>query len=885
MVTKITTENNNGMNISVIGYYNHYNIGDDQYKESFGRIFRQYLKISQEPNVRFIDCDRLHENTFGDDEVIILGGGDILNGYFMNKVVAKFTGCRNKIIALSVGLPYKDTLVNTNLLSIIDYIFIRTTQDLELFSQYFHPHRVLYMPDISCILTSNRQSIVDNKYVKRLETAKSMGKRIVSISLSRHIYNERSIDHYNSITNVFGQFVKMLLQFDFHVVFLPFNTNGSNTKENDILIHQDVLDIITKSSTTTLSSITFVDEQLTTDELLAIFDKVDVSVPMRFHACLFSIYTMTPFFPVFTTRKIKNLLLDISWCYGYELETDSRDVPTHIDMNVLAARFICMTESLKSRTYLYDKLNSINVDFYKALNTGVSKFIDAITIGYSKSVVQSLYTSPVEATDKRIDEVWAAVQQFIVSKGYNSLAEVSDEAVQQIIVSIVSYNLTNGCINSSYTCGLKQKMFDRAIPYNYREEWKWILRHNETANKRTQSKLLLSNPYGLFDMAFVDQNDYSGAHRSGWQYVFESVKYLHNENSDLLLDLYVDRTFHWNLEINRILGIVPYRKHWIGFIHHTFDTTFSDYNCWGLLQNEDFRESLKCCRGLIVLSGYLKKQLETELQKQGFTVPVHVLMHPTDMCVPKFSMKSFLNNGDKKLIQIGGWLRNTYVFYCLTLPKQIKLKTCNGINVIKVSLRKVCLLGKHMSNYHPSPMFLNTLHSALQDEMETNNYPGFSGNASTNANISTNCSRGNNKLHNNWYKHFYEDISHRIKGVDYLQHVNNAHYDTLLTENIVFVSLVDASAINTLIECVVRNTPIIISKLPAVVEVLGESYPLYIRMDGENGNSLDKQVERMLSDHNSIRKAHQHLKGLDKSRLNIQMFVKQFVEVVKKCNG
>ncbi len=57
--------------------------------------------------------------------------------------------------------------------------------------------------------------------------------------------------------------------------------------------------------------------------------------------------------------------------------------------------------------------------------------------------------------------------------------------------------------------------------------------------------------------------------------------------------------------------------------------------------------------------------------------------------------------------------------------------------------------------------------------------------------------------------------------------MSNDDYDKLLTQNIVFLNLREASACNTLIECVVRNTPIIINRIDAVEEVLGSKYPLF----------------------------------------------------------
>lgn len=46
----------------------------------------------------------------------------------------------------------------------------------------------------------------------------------------------------------------------------------------------------------------------------------------------------------------------------------------------------------------------------------------------------------------------------------------------------------------------------------------------------------------------------------------------------------------------------------------------------------------------------------------------------------------------------------------------------------------------------------------------------------------------------------------------------------------------NSSANNTILECIARNTPIIVRTNPAIVEYLGENYPLYF----ESLNDLNK---------------------------------------------
>ncbi len=60
-----------------------------------------------------------------------------------------------------------------------------------------------------------------------------------------------------------------------------------------------------------------------------------------------------------------------------------------------------------------------------------------------------------------------------------------------------------------------------------------------------------------------------------------------------------------------------------------------------------------------------------------------------------------------------------------------------------------------------------------------------------------------------------------------LGRVSDEEYDALLEGSVVFLNLFDAPANTTVVECIVRNTPILVNRLPGVVEYLGYDYPFY----------------------------------------------------------
>jgi hypothetical protein len=106
------------------------------------------------------------------------------------------------------------------------------------------------------------------------------------------------------------------------------------------------------------------------------------------------------------------------------------------------------------------------------------------------------------------------------------------------------------------------------------------------------------------------------------------------------------------------------------------------------------------------------------------------------------------------------------------------------------------------------------------------------------------------------------------RSVNQLNFQKNEDYDDLLSMNIVFLDLIDSSANNAIIECIVRNTPIVVNRLAPVVEYLGEDYPLYY----ENFEEADKK----LSDLNVLKDAHEYLIEMDKSDLTREAFLHSF---------
>ena len=298
-------------------------------------------------------------------------------------------------------------------------------------------------------------------------------------------------------------------------------------------------------------------------------------------------------------------------------------------------------------------------------------------------------------------------------------------------------------------------------------------------------------------------------HRGGWKTIIESLININFYNTNAKIDFLdvVESKFLWNPNTN-------YKciNKWCGILHCTYNTPphLNNLNLNVMFEKPNFIESLKTCTYIITLSKYLTKYIKNKFHDMNLSIPVYTLKHPvvTENIIP-FNYEEYKNNSNKKLIQIGQQLRKVSSIYLL-----------NSLNY-----EKMWLTGCKDMNH------ANFL---LQKELE-------------NLNI---------------------DKNKFITNVEMTYTETFSHYDWLLSRNVVFVDLFDAGANNTVLECIVRNTPIIINKIEPVVEYLGDGYPLYF-------NNLD-EVPFLLSDE-KILEAHVYLCNIDKNDLSIDLFIKNLL--------
>ncbi|MCA9750434.1 MAG: hypothetical protein KC414_15090, partial [Romboutsia sp.] len=276
-----------------------------------------------------------------------------------------------------------------------------------------------------------------------------------------------------------------------------------------------------------------------------------------------------------------------------------------------------------------------------------------------------IYEIPNIMTSSIFNDTYSEILSLINSKTNNLTNKLSDKDSIEI-AETMCFRISQDPF-SEYVFGAHINIRDK--PNQLREQIDWIV-------KDVRSKYISQRE--KFNLNYMNQDSFRGVHRSGWQFVTDYMHIL-DSNNGVIMDTYLDRTFGWSSELLSKEGIIPYTSAWVGFIHHTANIEYSDYNCVNMINNKQFLQSLPTCVGLYVMSNYMKKWLSHKLKQLNYNILIEVLMHPTEIPKLIYTGKHHYN-----LINIGAWYRNPFTIY-----------------TIDTKYKKKALRGPRMDNYFP----------------------------------------------------------------------------------------------------------------------------------------------------------------------------------------
>lgn len=852
----------------MLGFYDRGNLGDEAFKTMFPLYFR-YLGIFDVECV-FASTDDV-DVIPKDVAAVVMAGGDTITPYFMEKVkrlLWKYTG---PFYGISVGLPYDD---DVKYLKMFDHVFVRSQYDAKIASDEIGARNVTYMPDVTLTWQTTKAFAMSNPFVHMPSQRPGLRTEIGVCLASPLLRFKPTV--FRGVVEALTSVLISRPQCRLH--FFAFNTNMRSVKECDVIVMKQVHDEIACNP---LHPQEFKNRMvlhdhdalpLDADRMINKLSTMDMVVCMRYHSVMFSYMANTPFVTLSETKKIRTLLDDIN--YDKKCIVDASKYPEDSTSTLAIDLMKAIRHVLDTRKGMMAHVQTPLAFTPLLLQRARSVLAEDAPFRTRYRIVKFV-PQPTVSLDAVIQRACLNLGSFLESSindtVLDSVQPLDIKQMDPLIMSRIICHAVTGNVDNRCLWGLKENM--TKPHFNLRDAIQYIFQdHNSTTNKELvgmmANKYYLQMPVKRRVFADIDPfacHTNSSVHRSGWSYVVNHMMNLNarefERKPDLIIDTFADQTFHWAKESMEIAGNIPITKPWIGFLHHTFDTTHSEYNLVALFNDPVFLKSLETCRCLIALSEYLASQIRNALFSLGPTcldVKVKSLVHPTMFVSQKFTFEKFMRNPDKKIVQIGAWLRNPYSIYALPLPSA----TDERYNPLK--LRKCALKGKQMQNYFMPPDFFVNFYKQCKDMEGMGGVCGPSEDTLCRAYF-------DNKYINGMYHKLLSDHN----SVEVINTLSNDGFDELLTENIVFLDLVDASAVNTVIECIVRNTVLIVNRHPAVEELLGKDYPGFFDSLFEAAIIVGKE--------DTLKSIHEHMShNVDKKQLGISHFMERLQDVIEE---
>lgn len=795
--------------VLILGFYKKHNLGDDLFEYILTKWLPDTECIFSDPH----DLKELPENL----SCVCIGGGDLINDYFMDTIRNLLKDYKGPVYGIGLGVPYPK-LLTASYLDIFDFINIRTSSSFDKLKSIM-PDRCACGPDIVRALTNEVAKERSTSDISNFQNSSSslsaaptvntrglFGTKKIGVFLAKPMISNREENRevvFNKIVSLLKNIAEIggpswLAMKTYDLYLYSMNTSGTN--EDDSLLTREIYERLKG-----YRNVHLITSEIKPDEVLSLFKSFYATICTRFHAHILSLNAGTPIFSLYSCEKVRDLIV-------------SEGLEEYAEKMIINPQTLAPTDfNLDSAITKFNNLIH-HYDFV------VEKLKTKVDITPTKMCILNLIYYLPKFRKYDIEGAIASVQKYMGVSDLDACILTPENA--SYLAKAITFTLTRN-ENAPFSWGLEQNLARGNAPGKIVDSIKWIV---ENCNIKKNTNYLNSTipfPLRKYNFEYLGTEQQSGIHRFGWSGIVNELQKYHNPDG-VIFDHYCDRTFGWHREHLAKLGLIPYRKKWTGVFHHTGDESYDKNNLTECIKTKEFLESLEYCESIIVLSQYLKDWLKKNLK---YRVKIRVVYHPMPEFEKKWTYDNWKKNPDKKLIQIGSFLRNTYAIFALPKPKR---------------MRKCAIRGKNMDNYFPKENFLEELHLNIPHvECDSN----------------TICRHRTNKFMTG----LCDDIRRQIESVEIIREVSNEEYDNLITSNVIFINLFNASACNTILEAIRCTTPIAVNPLPAVVEYLGKDYPLYY-------NTFEEAID-LLNNERKIIEAHVYLKRKDKTFINMDTFL------------
>ena len=261
------------MNVNVVGWYNHGNVGDDNYCLSFPIVL---------PNHSFTFSETPIENA----DAYILGGGDVVSDAFLAPF-QKLSKAPKHIMSASMSKVIDVSLFNS--------IALRDKQSIENALQ--SGYKANYAPDFAFALTENKHHGIE--LIKKYFAKNDLYEKVVGIVINSYLMpqpnDDFSINRYTVFEHFSYQLARALNEIDASFIFMPFGTLAPADDR--------VSNGMVSSRCKFFKKNAVIYDPITVQDSLDIIAACDAVISTRLHSSIFSCLTSTPFVDITHNHK------------------------------------------------------------------------------------------------------------------------------------------------------------------------------------------------------------------------------------------------------------------------------------------------------------------------------------------------------------------------------------------------------------------------------------------------------------------------------------------------------------------------------------------------------------------------------------------------------
>jgi hypothetical protein len=265
------------------GYFNEWNCGDDAFVYVFKFLNKLYpkYKISFSANQKY--------------DLKVLGGGDVINNYFIDErmATAETDTVKKSCIGFGIGIPYISLVDN---LKCFKCCYLRNKLDYE---KYKDVYNIKFIPDITWLLPR----IIRLDKVINCDKILGSNKMKIGISLPRQYFHDKYTHLYIDLVKELSIFINKMDSNKYEIHLIPFDINKNKIKENDLILNMHLSKLCP-------NVVNHVVEQnyKYVDVIYNLVNTMDFMVVGRFHAHVFSTILKKPFVSLSCSRKTSELM-------------------------------------------------------------------------------------------------------------------------------------------------------------------------------------------------------------------------------------------------------------------------------------------------------------------------------------------------------------------------------------------------------------------------------------------------------------------------------------------------------------------------------------------------------------------------------------------------